>query len=324
MNSTISTFRKILMTSLVTVLALIAIGSIVRSTGSGMGCPDWPKCFGQYIPPTSVDQLPLDYKVKFAVKGRKVAEFSAFKTWVEYTNRLFGVWTGIITLILALYAFRFKTLNNKIFWNAQAALIMVIFNGWLGSKVVSSHLSPGIITLHMVLAIVLVFILLNLKDLTGSIPRLSGEIERFSKFKPAILLLLILIFIQVVLGTQVREQIDHITNTEPNLSRSNWLDRLDWVFYVHRSFTVIILLCCVYLAKSLRELFADDSYGSSKLISIVMVLFAEIGFGVALAYFSFPVFAQPIHLLLAIILLIHVYELYLYVGRKAPAGDIAL
>lgn len=305
-------FRSFLPVVIFTVFALIAIGSTVRSTGSGMGCPDWPRCFGQLIPPTDISQLPADYKTQYAVAGRIIADFSPVKTWIEYTNRLFGVWTGIATLILAFLAFGYRKANSKIFWGAQLALLLVILNGWLGSIVVKTHLQPGVITAHMLLAIFLVFVLQHVKvlvsdfDFTG----IKSGFNTVKKYKNLSLVLIILVLVQVVLGTQVREQIDHITNLEPHLAKSNWLDRLDIIFYIHRSFSILLTLGFFYLLRNLVREFSENQLVQKLCISIALVLIAEIAGGVILAYFSFPAAVQPIHLLLSVVLMSKQYELH--------------
>ncbi len=310
------TYIKTLKLCIWTIFILIALGGIVRATGSGMGCPDWPKCFGEYIPPTSIDQLPQDYKTKFAVSGRRVADFDPIKTWIEYINRLFGVWTGFALLALSFFSFKYRKTRKDIFWSSQLSLFLVILNGWLGSKVVSTHLAPGVITAHMILAVLLVFALFHIKKLVGLIPVVDRSVENLRKYKNFALILVVLVMIQIILGTQVREQIDHITNTEPNLAKSNWLGRLDWVFYIHRSFSIVLVLSFFKFIKDVRETFADNAYVQKSLIDIMLCLFAEIAAGVILAYFAFPSLAAPIHLLFAIILIAKLYEFFEFLRMK--------
>ena len=136
---------------------LIFVGGLVRSTGSGMGCPDWPKCFGQYVPPRDISQLPSDYKTQFAVNGKEIADFDAFKTWTEYVNRLVGVVIGILILLTIVFAYPYvKTQNKKVFWLSFLAFILVGLEGWIGAKVVATDLAVGMITIHMLLALAIV------------------------------------------------------------------------------------------------------------------------------------------------------------------------
>ncbi|RYZ96495.1 MAG: heme A synthase, partial [Sphingobacteriaceae bacterium] len=130
-------FIRINFITIIVTLLVILAGGIVRSTGSGMGCPDWPKCFDRYIPPTNVSQLPKDYKEKYVAgrikKNEKFAkylesmgkkeladsirhdknitvpeEFNPAKTWTEYLNRLAGVLAGIFLLLTVAYSFVYK------------------------------------------------------------------------------------------------------------------------------------------------------------------------------------------------------------------------
>jgi cytochrome c oxidase assembly protein subunit 15 len=337
------TFRKFGVITIVAVYLLILIGGIVRSTGSGMGCPDWPKCFGNWVPPTEVSQLPADYQEVYARKRKakndrlantlerlnftslaqviagdasiyKEAEFNPVKTWIEYVNRLIGVLIGLFIFITALLSFRYRKTDPIITALSITALILVGFEGWLGSIVVSTNLLPGTITIHMLLAIVIVCLLIYVvvRSYDGMVP------FRAPVKKPQVnfLLTLALLFsvAQVVLGTQVREEIDSVSSVMSGAGRETWIDKLGIEFYIHRSFSILVLLVNLRLIW----LLGTDGKGilGFLLTSLIAVVITSIASGAALAYFAIPAVLQPVHLLLASLLAGIQFALLLFINQK--------
>ncbi len=94
-------FRRLGTLTIFAVYFVILVGGIVRASGSGMGCPDWPTCFGQWVPPTDESQLPANYHQIYAQRGYENTQFNPVKTWIEYTNRLVGVTIGFLILLTA-------------------------------------------------------------------------------------------------------------------------------------------------------------------------------------------------------------------------------
>lgn len=142
----LNTYQKTAVTTVGAVIFLIFVGGLVRATGAGLGCPDWPKCFGLWIPPTSAAELPAGYNP---------AEFNVFKTWTEYLNRLVGVIIGLLIIATAVLSWQYRKKKPSVFWSSLLAFILVLFNGWLGGRVVETELDVNLITIHMILAIVL-------------------------------------------------------------------------------------------------------------------------------------------------------------------------
>ena len=187
-----SLYRKTII-SIVIVYLVILAGGIVRMTGSGMGCPDWPKCFGFLIPPTERSQLEwksnseynknqiviIDDKLfyandKFKSKSKfemsnwseytkhDYSKFNVYHTWIEYINRLIGAIAGLSVLILFVNSLKFLKTKKIITGLSFLALIAIIFQAWLGKMVVDSNLTANTITVHMLMAIILLFILFSI------------------------------------------------------------------------------------------------------------------------------------------------------------------
>ncbi len=332
MKKHFSTFVKI---ALISVYLIIIAGALVRMTGSGMGCPDWPKCFGYYIPPTDIKELLWkpnhqyedgqviikDEKLLVATGNFKTetlfeeaywrpytkhdyAIFNATETWIEYINRLVGALSGLIVFALAVYALWFWKTNKKITIISWLTLILMGFQGWLGARVVYSVLNPLKITIHMMVALLIVALLLYLIKIS------SEKINAFKldkTFKYVLFATIFLSLLQIIMGTQVRQYVDeqveilgydqmHLILKNPKIN-----------FYVHRSFSLIILALNGYLFLRNRKL----NLGFQKVNMVLLLIGAEIFTGILIYYFDFPFGTQALHLVIATLIFGFQYYLLL-------------
>jgi cytochrome c oxidase assembly protein subunit 15 len=311
----------------ISIYLLILVGGVVRATGSGMGCPDWPRCFGQWVPPTSISELPANYKQVYTAqrvaKNQKLArtlaglgfkqvageifahptqyietDFNATKTWIEYVNRLLGALIGIFVFVTAVVALPY--------WRRDRTIV------WLGSLVVSTNLLPIMVTIHMGLALLIVAMLLY------AVNRAQGKVDQndiadatthsFDAALPSstagvrglLWLALVVTFIQIVLGTQVREQIDQVASVSDYMHRDSWVSQLGNVFKVHRSMSILVTLLNAYLVYLL---WPTAAVRLRRLLGATLGLLGlEIIAGIVLAYLALPAIVQPVHLTLATLL----------------------
>ena len=331
-------FRKLVTSTLVSVYVLILVGGVVRSTGSGMGCPDWPKCFGNWVPPTSVSQLPSNYKATYAEyrhkKNQRFAkylsafgftetadkiltdesikeetEFNRVKTWIEYLNRVVGVVIGFLIFLVFVYSLRYRSTNRKLTIIAFLSFILVGFQGWLGSFVVSTNLTPWTVTVHMFLAMVIVAMLIYLKHATdkSSISIDAAEISTSIKF--LLFFCAIILLTQILFGTQVREGIDRVASMVQ--ARENWISSLGVEFFIHRSFSWVVLLFHAILVWKLWKMSGVNRFA----LTVIVLILGTILTGTGMAYFAVPPFLQPVHLLLATLTFGAQFLLMLQVNR---------
>lgn len=287
-------FRRFGILTIASVFFLIFVGGLVRSTGSGMGCPDWPKCFGQWVPPTDVSQLPPDYKEKFKTSTHEVADFDTYKTWTEYINRLIGVLTGLFIFFTVIFAIPYLKTKPVIFWLSFAAFILTGFQGWIGSKVVSTNLATWMVTIHMLIALVIVGLLIY--TITQSQQFTIDWLQYDRSLNWLVLLLLIVSLIQTISGTQVREEIDHVAKATGEQAREQWISLLGGIFKFHRSFSVISLVLIVLIAQKLKSSFARNSAIYKAGLALVLLVALQIASGKVLELFGFPKHIQSIHL----------------------------
>ena len=292
----------------------------MRTTGSGMGCPDWPKCFGQWVPPSSEKDLPSNYKEEYSAyrdkKNQKficylrafgLAEtadqltndksvlietnFNPVKTWIEYLNRLTGAVIGLFIIVLFVRSWKLRKSNKSIFILSGLTLLAVIFQGWFGSIVVSTNLTTWTITIHMLLALVIVAMLIYLYYKSDS----EGSDRSVSMPLLKIILIACMAFLlaQIILGTKVREAIDRLTMA--GVERISWINQLGMEFIIHRSFSWLVLLAHVILLFQISKTNTEKTLSRALFILILGTLVT----GMGMAYFSIPALLQPVHLLIA-------------------------
>ena len=278
-------FRSALISTILSYL-LIFVGGLVRVSGSGLGCPDWPKCFGRWVPPTSIEQIPAHIDP---------TAFNIVLAWIEYGNRMLGVIVGISILLMTIIAVIYFKKNSKILLSSLLSLFLVIANGGLGAIVVSSVLNPFIVSLHMILALFLVSVLsyatiesyklINTQKFTG--------IFLSKKISISLIALWIFIVIEILLGTGIRTNIELIAIDNPLLSKGELLDSLNSYKYLHSILGFSLLFLSFYLCY----LFKDDFLGLSKqlvLFIFVMIIF-QIFLGELMIFFEMPQLTRLFH-----------------------------
>lgn len=292
--------RQFVTAALITVAAvfiLIAVGSTVRATGAGMGCPDWPTCFGQMIPPTDVSQLPPNYQEIYRDRGYANVEFNALKTWTEFFNRLTGVMIGFLSIWTLWAAWRVRREMQPVFWYALSAFLLVGFNGWLGKVVVSSNLHPVLITTHMMASLLVVAALIlaishALRD------TLTMSIKSAISTRIWLIVGIILTIVQIALGVQVRERIDIISVGLQYTERASWVAQVGAPLSLHILGAMLVVAYNLWLGmRILRH--ADNALSQNLARGMMLLVVVELMFGLSLALLAFPAFLQPLHLMFA-------------------------
>jgi len=340
-------FRKFAKISLITIYLVIIAGAVVRMTGSGMGCPDWPKCFGYYIPPTEEEQLTwkpnheyfagqviiVDENLKVAkekfnstedfnqihwdnYEKHDYAVFNVWHTWIEYINRLLGALSGVFILLMFISSFWYRKSRPKLIGWSFATLVLLLFQAWLGATVVYSNLLPARITIHMIVALIIVALLLYIVYIS------KDEVDRrptTSTFKYFVFTGIILSLIQIGLGTQVRQFVDETVKIVGYDQKDLWLENPGIKFYIHRSFSLAVLFVNLFIWYMNRKF----NYGLDRLTNgLIAVIGLEILTGILMYYVDFPFLSQPLHLIIAALMFSLQFYIFVSIRSKSQKSQL--
>ena len=315
--------------TIISLFVLILAGGVVRSTGSGMGCPDWPKCFDRVIPPTNKSQLPANYEQRFIQKrvdknlrfakslemlgfgsvAKQIREdksilepeqFNVGKTWTEYINRLIGAITGLFLLGCATFSATYLKSRKRVFALSVFNLFLVVFQAWLGSIVVSTNLLSWVVTVHMLVALAI----LAISIYTYFQARILRERSLLANQHPGAIRIITIVALwltvfQIALGTEVREQVDGIASSMKNFDRAEWVQHLGYGFNIHRDLALFVLLFNLMLLILIRRKYMGSTFHFRYMTYVIMLIGIQVVTGMTLSRLGLPPVAQAAHIFVA-------------------------
>jgi cytochrome c oxidase assembly protein subunit 15 len=302
-----SPFVRLAVWTTVLTYALILVGGLVRASGAGLGCPDWPRCFGSWIPPATAAALPPEFDP---------AQFNPTLMWIEYLNRLLGVTVGFFILAATVSAWRHHRRDGHILWPTVAALLLTGYEGWLGGRVVAHELAPWIVTAHLVVAIVIVLLLLyatvyaiyrwpmrartdrrafHADDADAS----AGSGRR--GFVTVVAVMLIVTLVQVALGTQVRGGIDDALAA--GVAREAALGTVGLFDPTHRTLALGVMSLALVSLLVLWSAHPNQAVMARWTYAVVGLSAVQIAIGVLLAFVALAPPFQVLHLTAASLLM---------------------
>lgn len=282
--SRFSSFQRLALWTTATTYFLILVGGLVRASGAGLGCPDWPRCFGSWIPPGSAADLPPQFDPSL---------FNPILMWTEYLNRVLGMAVGFLILATVVSAWRHHRREPRILWTTVAALLLTGFQGWLGGRVVANNLAAWIVTVHMVVALVIVQLLLYA---TVRAWRKAG-----GPGSPFVIGMIVVTMIQIGLGTQVRGAID--VAIDSGVARASALASVGLFDHLHRDAAFIVFAGAILIVLWVRGSLPGEKALIRWAYVVVGLATLQIALGAVMAYVSLEPAAQVGHLTVASLLL---------------------
>ncbi len=298
-------FRRFALLSTIATYLLIFIGGLVRVSGAGLGCPDWPKCFGRWIPPANVSQLPPNIDP---------SQFNFVLAWIEYFNRLVGVSVGLLIFATAILAVVFYRKHLKILIPTLAAFLLVLYQAWQGGQLVASRLEPFLISFHLLVALLIASLLIyaTLKAYYLENPRSEQAAVYPKKVILWTAILWLAGLVQIIIGTQVRSAVENLSRENPLIPQIGILGQIGPTAFVHAVIGLVVAGLTWFFGNKILRL----SHGESSLVRqgiwvMMLLVAAQIGIGLILFVAGLPSLLRLFHLWVASLYLGTVFILYL-------------
>ena len=280
-------FRTALRILLGATIGLVVIGVIVRATDSGMGCPDWPLCYGQIIPPTTDS-----------------GDVIAYKAWLEWIHRAIAAVIGLIVLAVVALALR-NLKDRRSLQGASIALLgLVLFQAWLGRQTVLESNSGASVTAHLASAMAFVGLQVWVLARSGYAETLGG-IRRASGSVVAPIVAAGAIYALLLFGSNV-------TGTDTGLLYPDWplmggtlfppITELSTPMILHRYATAIVALILISAIWIVRREKGSPARVRQLLTYAAAVFAVQCVIGAVQIFTKLAPWTQTLHVALATII----------------------
>jgi cytochrome c oxidase assembly protein subunit 15 len=327
-------YRKLVWITAFLTLDLIMFGSFTRLTDSGLGCPDWPGCYGTSNPFHARDDI---HAAQAAMPSGPV---TWMKAWIEMTHRYFALALGVLIITLVVLAWLKRKELKQSPWYATAVLALVCVQGAFGAWTVTLKLQPAIVVTHLLLGMSLLAALIRL-GCKNDVPRVVDE--RGASLRMAAAIGLVLLVVQIALGGWVSTNYAVLACTDFPLCNGQWVPPMDFahgftfwrqlgktaggdfisydalvaIHWTHRVFAVAVLSYLAWLGLRARRI---DGIGRVATVLLV-VLAVQLATGLSNIVLGWPLLAAVAHNGGAAVLLLLMVRLHYLIGlaqARAP------
>jgi cytochrome c oxidase assembly protein subunit 15 len=228
-------YRKLLLIAPLLTMIVVVVGAYTRLTDSGLGCPDWPGCYGQLTAPDTAAEIAR------ASERFPGAEIDPFKGWVEMIHRYLAGSLGLLILGIAVIAWRnhFRQAASAVrlpgsdaHWLGTGLMILLLVQALLGKFTVTLLLKPGIVTLHL-LGGMLILALLFRMAIGEHVDRSRVAIDRAARFAPWVAAGIALLIGQIILGGWVSTNYAALTCLDFPTCHGSFLPPMDFQHGFH-------------------------------------------------------------------------------------------
>jgi cytochrome c oxidase assembly protein subunit 15 len=327
-----SLYRPLVLCSVVLTFLVIVVGAYVRLEDAGLGCPDWPGCYGQLLGvPDEVHELA---RAEQAFPGKSV---DAGRAWKEMFHRYLAGMLGLLIAAIAVIAWRRRAAIGRPPWLASALVLLVAFQATLGMWTVTMLLQPAIVTLHLLggMAIFALLLWLALREINP--PAAPAAAAR--ALRPWAAAGVAVLVAQIALGGWVSTNYAALACTDIPTCHGEWLPAMDFghayhvlrdlgvtasgaplshealtaIHWSHRLGAVVTLVCVGFLALWALRIPRLRAVGAALLV----LLLAQAGLGIANVLLRLPLVLAAAHNAGAALLLAALVMLNFTVFRRA-------